>query len=106
MIGRIQRAIARSVPVTSAVVEEGQSRCWRGLGGGAPLKVGMMEDGGEADDQAGALVEAGKHVALDVGGAPFMHAFIIPNYKVWPLSLCPGNRAFGTQGFKACCNLC
>ena len=83
MIGRIQRAIARSVPVTSAVVEEVQNRrlCWRGLAGAAPLKVGMMEDGGEAE-QEGALVDAGKHVALDVG-APFMHAFIIPNYKVW-----------------------
>jgi hypothetical protein len=93
MIGRIQRTILRGVPVSSAAVEEGQQRqrCWRGLaGGGGALKVGMMEGGGgnaEAAPAAGAEA-GGMQVALDVG-APFMHAFIIPNYKArapWPLS--------------------
>ena len=79
MIGRIQKTILRSVPVSSAVVEEVQQRqrCWRGPGG--VLKAGMMEDAGA---EAAAMVDdASKQVALDVG-APFMHAFIIPNYKV------------------------
>ena len=79
MIGRIQKTILRSVPVSSAVVEEAQQRqrCWRGAGGA--LKVGTLEDAGA---EAAALGDdASKQVALDVG-APFMHAFIIPNYRV------------------------
>lgn len=80
MIGRIHRTISRSVPVTAAAVEELQQRgtCWRRDNG---LKVGMMEKGGEA------VSDVGQHIVLDLG-KPFMHAFIIPNYKVRQQKVC------------------
>lgn len=76
MISRIQQTISRSVPLTSAAVEEVQhrSRCWSRDSG---LKAGTLENDGDVAD------EAGQHIVLDVG-RPFMHAFIIPNYKVLP----------------------
>lgn len=76
MISRIQQTISRSVPVTAAAVEEVQprSRCWRHDSG---LKAGTLEAGGDEAD------EAAQHIVLDLG-RPFMHAFIIPNYKVLP----------------------
>ncbi|BDA40466.1 hypothetical protein COCOBI_01-1190 [Coccomyxa sp. Obi] len=78
MVGRIQRTISRSVPVTPATVEELQprSRCWRRDSG---LKAGTLECDGDGAD------EAGQTIVLDLG-RPFMHAFIIPNYKE-PMSL-------------------
>ncbi len=79
MVGRIQRTISRSVPVTPAAVEELQprSRCWRRDSG---LKAGMLESDG------GGTEEAGQTIIVDLS-RPFMHAFIIPNYKVFPKPL-------------------
>ncbi len=74
MVGRIQRTISRSVPVTPATVEELQprSRCWRRDSG---IKAGSLEADGDDTE------EAGQTIVLDLS-RPFMHAFIIPNYKV------------------------
>lgn len=79
MVGRIQRTISRSVPVTPATVEELQprSRCWRRDTG---LKAGTLEYDGDGAE------EAGQTIVLDLT-RPFLHAFIIPNYKVCQILL-------------------
>ncbi len=77
MISRIQQTIARSVPVTKAVVDECEQRqrCWRGFSRKKVLQAGSLEAGTAANG------DAGKQIALDIS-VPFLHAFVIPNYKV------------------------
>ncbi|CAL5225244.1 g8034 [Coccomyxa viridis] len=76
MISRIQQTIARSVPVTKAVVDECEQRqrCWRGFSRKKVLQAGSLEAGTAANG------DAGKQIALDIS-VPFLHAFVIPNYK-------------------------
>lgn len=78
MISRIQQTIARSVPVTKAVVHECEQRqrCWRGFSRKKVLEAGSLEL--SASDAHG---DAGKQIAVDLS-VPFLHAFVIPNYKV------------------------
>ena len=77
MISRIQQTIARSVPVTKAVVDECEQRqrCWRGFSRKKTLQAGSLEA------TAAANGDAGKQIAVDIS-VPFLHAFLIPNYKV------------------------
>lgn len=73
MIGRIQCTIARSVLSTKAVLEEKAQRqkCFGSLLGDSSLK-----DSAATEPESDASVQ----IVVDVG-TPFMHAFIIPNYK-------------------------
>ena len=77
MISRIQQTIARSVPVTKAVMDECEQRqrCWRGFSRKKVLQAGSLEAATAANG------DAGKQIAIDVS-VPFLHAFVIPNYKV------------------------
>ena len=77
MISRIQQTIARSVPVSKAVVDECEQRqrCWRGFSRKKALQAGSLES---APSTSG---EVGAQVAVDLS-VPFLHAFVIPNYKV------------------------
>ena len=76
MIHRIRQTIARSVPVTKALADECEQRqrCWRGFSRKSALQAGSLEAATMNGD-------AGKQIAVDIS-VPFLHAFVIPNYKV------------------------
>lgn len=78
MISRIRQTIARSVPVTKALADEcdQRQRCWRGFSRKKALQAGTIET-----SPAALNGEAGKQIAVDLS-TPFLHAFVIPNYKV------------------------
>ena len=83
MISRIQETIARSVPVTKALADECEQRqrCFRGFSRKKVLQAGSLEVSNATNG------DAGKQIAVDLS-VPFLHAFVIPNYKVWLLQYC------------------
>jgi hypothetical protein len=82
MIGKIQRTIARGVPVSKTVAEEvaHRQKCWGPLFGSTGLKVAAADGDGDGTEPAS---DASVQIIVEVG-APFLHAFIIPNYKASP----------------------
>ena len=83
MISRIQETIARSVPVTKALADECEQRqrCFRGFSRKKVLQAGSLELSNATNG------DAGKQIAVDLS-VPFLHAFVIPNYKGWFLRHC------------------